>query len=143
MGSYIIKCERAETDEAGNVTAVYCTADLETRDNNPVDGRKVKGTIHWVSAKHFVKADVNVYDLLFTKADINDLEEGESYLDYLNPDSLREYKACVMEEALADAKAGDKFQFVRLGYFSRDSKSEGMRFNRTVTLKDTWAKKKG
>lgn len=143
MGAYIIKCLRAETDENGRVTTLICTADLETRDNNPVDGRKIKGTVHWVSASRNVRADVNVYDLLFTKADINSLEEGENYLDYLNPESLKAYKNCVMEESLADAAPGDKFQFVRLGYFCRDSKSEGLTFNRTVTLKDTWSKKKG
>lgn len=142
MGAYIIKCERAITDENGNVTEIHCTADLETGCGNPVDGRKVKGTVHWVSAKENVTADVNVYDLLFTKANINDLDEGEYYLDYLNPESLREYKNCVMEASVGDAKIGDKFQFVRLGYFCRDSKADKLTFNRTVTLKDTWAKKK-
>lgn len=142
MGAYIIKCVKAETDENGVVTRIICTADLETKNGNPVDGRKVKGTIHWVSASENVKADANVYDLLFTKANINDLSEGEYYLDYLNPESLKEYKNCVMEKSLAEAKPGDKFQFVRLGYFCRDSKSENMVFNRTVTLKDTWSKKK-
>ena len=142
MGAYIIKCVKAETDENGVVTRIICTADLETKNGNPVDGRKVKGTIHWVSASENVKADANVYDLLFTKANINDLSEGEYYLDYLNPESLKEYKNCVMEKSLAEAKPGDKFQFVRLGYFCRDSKAENMVFNRTVTLKDTWSKKK-
>lgn len=141
MGAYIIKCNAVETDDDGNVKTIFCSADLETANGNPIDGRKIKGTVHWVSAKHFVEADANIYDLLFTKANINDLDEGEYYLDYLNPDSLKEYKNCVMEEALSEAAPGDKFQFVRLGYFCRDSKSEGLSFNRTVTLKDTWSKK--
>ncbi len=140
MGAYIIKCEKAITDENGVVKELLCTADLETGNGNPVDGRKIKGTVHWVSARENVSAKVNLYDKLFVKENINDLEEGENYLDYLNPDSLKVYENCYLEKSLSCAKPLEKFQFVRLGYFCRDSKNEGLTFNRTVTLKDTWAK---
>ncbi len=140
MGAYIIKCNEVVTDENGNVTEILCTADLETANGNPIDGRKIKGTVHWVSAKHAVSAKVNLYEHLFLKENVGDIEEGENYLDYLNPDSLRVYENCKLEESLGEAEKGDKFQFVRLGYFCRDSKADDMVFNRAVTLKDTWSK---
>ncbi len=140
MGAYIIKCNEVILDEEGNVKEILCTADLETKNNNPADGRKIKGTIHWVSSCHSVSAKVNLYENLFTKENLNDLEEGENYLDYLNPDSLKVYENCKLEESLKEAKVGDKFQFVRLGYFTKDSKAEDLTFNRAVTLKDTWSK---
>lgn len=140
MGAYIVKCNEVITDEAGNVKEILCTADMETKNGNPVDGRKIKGTIHWVSAHHAVDAKVNLYENLFLKENLGDLPEGENYLDYLNPDSLKVYENCKLEESLKDANIGDKFQFVRLGYFTKDSKAKELTFNRAVTLKDTWSK---
>ena len=139
MGAYIVKCNEVIKDSDGNITELRCTADLETGNGNPVDGRKIKGTIHWVSAKYAVDATVRLYDYLFTLENVNDVPEGTNYLDYLNPNSLTELTGCKMEPALAGAKAGDKFQFVRTGYFCKDSKDEGV-FNQIVGLKDSWAK---
>ena len=139
MGAYIVKCNEVIKDSDGNITELRCTADLETGNGNPVDGRKIKGTIHWVSAKYAVDATVSLYDYLFTLENVNDVPEGTNYLDYLNPNSLTELTGCKMEPALAEAKAGDKFQFVRTGYFCKDSKDEGV-FNQIVGLKDSWAK---
>ena len=139
MGAYIVKCNEVVKDEQGNVVELRCTADLETGNGNPVDGRKVKGTIHWVSAKYAIDATVRLYDYLFTLEYVNDVPEGTNYLDYLNPNSLTELHNCKLEPALAEAKTGDKFQFVRTGYFCKDSKDEGV-FNQIVGLKDSWAK---
>ena len=139
MGAYIVKCNEVVKDEQGNVVELHCTADLETGNGNPVDGRKVKGTIHWVSAKYAIDATVRLYDYLFTLENVNDVPEGTNYLDYLNPNSLTELHNCKLEPALAEAKTGDKFQFVRTGYFCKDSKDEGV-FNQIVGLKDSWAK---
>lgn len=139
MGAYIVKCNEVIKDGEGNVVELHCTADLETGNDNPVDGRKIKGTIHWVSAKYAIDATVRLYDYLFTLENVNDVPEGTNYLDYLNPNSLTELTGCKLEPALADAKVGDKFQFVRTGYFCKDSKDEGV-FNQIVGLKDSWAK---
>ena len=139
MGAYIVKCNEVVKDEQGNVVELRCTADLETGNGNPVDGRKVKGTIHWVSAKYAIDATVRLYDYLFTLENVNDVPEGTNYLDYLNPNSLTELPGCKLEPSLAEAKTGDKFQFVRTGYFCKDSKDEGV-FNQIVGLKDSWAK---
>ena len=139
MGAYIVKCNEVVKDEQGNVVELRCTADLETGNGNPVDGRKVKGTIHWVSAKYAIDATVRLYDYLFTLENVNDVPEGTNYLDYLNPNSLTELTGCKLEPSLAEAKTGDKFQFVRTGYFCKDSKDEGV-FNQIVGLKDSWAK---
>ena len=139
MGAYIVKCNEVVKDEQGNVVELRCTADLETGNGNPVDGRKVKGTIHWVSAKYAIDATVRLYDYLFTLENVNDVPEGTNYLDYLNPNSLTELHNCKLEPSLAEAKTGDKFQFVRTGYFCKDSKDEGV-FNQIVGLKDSWAK---
>ena len=139
MGAYIVKCNEVVKDEQGNVVELRCTADLETGNGNPVDGRKVKGTIHWVSAKYAIDATVRLYDYLFTLENVNDVPEGTNYLDYLNPNSLTELTGCKLEPALAEAKTADKFQFVRTGYFCKDSKDEGV-FNQIVGLKDSWAK---
>lgn len=139
MGAYIVKCNEVIKDSEGNVIELHCTADLETGNGNPVDGRKIKGTIHWVSAKYAIDATVRLYDYLFTLENVNDVPEGTNYLDYLNPNSLTELTGCKLEPALADAKVGDKFQFVRTGYFCKDSKDEGV-FNQIVGLKDSWAK---
>ena len=139
MGAYIVKCNEVVKDEQGNVVELRCTADLETGNGNPVDGRKVKGTIHWVSAKYAIDATVRLYDYLFTLENVNDVPEGTNYMDYLNPNSLTELTGCKLEPSLAEAKTGDKFQFVRTGYFCKDSKDEGV-FNQIVGLKDSWAK---
>ena len=139
MGAYIVKCNEVIKDSDGNVVELHCTADLETGNGNPVDGRKIKGTIHWVSAKYAIDATVRLYDYLFTLENVNDVPEGTNYLDYLNPNSLTELTGCKLEPALADAKVGDKFQFVRTGYFCKDSRNEGV-FNQIVGLKDSWAK---
>ncbi len=139
MGAYIIKYQDIVKDEAGNVVEIHCTADLETGNGNPADGRKIKGTIHWLSAKYAIDATVRLYDYLFTLENVNDVPEGTNYMDYLNPNSLTELTGCKLEPSIADAKPGDKFQFVRMGYFCKDSKNEGV-FNQIVTLKDTWAK---
>ena len=139
MGAYIVKCNEIIKDEQGNVVEIHCTADLESGNGNPVDGRKIKGTIHWVSAKHAVDATIRLYDYLFTLENVNDVPEGTNYLDYLNPNSLTELTGCKVEPALAEAQSGDKFQFVRTGYFCKDSKDEGV-FNQIVGLKDSWAK---
>ena len=139
MGAYIVMCNEVVKDEQGNVVELHCTADLETGNGNPVDGRKVKGTIHWVSAKYAIDATVRLYDYLFTLENVNDVPEGTNYLDYLNPNSLTELTGCKLEPSLAEAKTGDKFQFVRTGYFCKDSKDEGV-FNQIVGLKDSWAK---
>jgi glutaminyl-tRNA synthetase len=142
--AYFVKCTSATRDpNTGEVTEVRCTHDPATRGGDAPDGRKVKGTIHWVSAPHAIEAEVRLYDHLFTKADPDDVPEGANYLTNLNPDSLVILKSCRLEPSLARAKPGDRFQFERLGYFcadSVDSKPGAPVFNRTVTLRDTWAK---
>ena len=137
MGVYLVKCEEVVKDAEGNVVELRCTADLETRNGNPADGRKVRGTIHWVSAAHAVDADIMLYENLFSLVDVNAVPEGTNYLDYLNPNSLTALKHCKLEASLADAKTGDRFQFVRMGYFCKDSRHENT-FNRVVTLKDSF-----
>ena len=110
---------------------------LRLDDTNPADGRKVKGTIHWVSADHAVDAEVRLYDKLFTEANMNAIPEGSDYKDYLNPESVVVRKGCKLEESLKDAKPGEKFQFVRTGFFTPDSKNPGV-YNRVVTLRDSF-----
>ncbi|HIX33022.1 MAG TPA: glutamine--tRNA ligase/YqeY domain fusion protein [Candidatus Gemmiger avium] len=139
MGAYIVRCDEVVCDEAGNVTELRCTADLESGNGNPVDGRKVKGTIHWVSRRHAVDARVRLYDNLFTLENMGDLPEGAGYQDYLNQDSVTELPNAKLEASLADAKPGERFQFVRMGYFTPDSRNEGV-WNRIVTLKDSFSK---
>lgn len=139
MGAYIVKCESFDTDENGNVTKLYCTADLETSNGNPVDGRKIKGTIHWVSAEHCIDADIMQYDRLFTIENPSVLPDGENYLDYLNPNSATKFSGCKLEESLKDAKPGDKFQFVRTGYFCKDTRNADT-FNSIVSLKESKSK---
>ena len=139
MGAYIVKCEGVERDEAGNIAAIRCTADLETRDGMPADGRKVRGTIHWVSAKYAVEAEADLFGNLFTLEDVNDMPEGTTYDDFVDPQSRVHLTGCRLEPSLADAAPGERFQFVRLGYFCRDTKNPAV-FNRTVSLKDSYAK---
>ena len=138
MGAYIVKCNEVITDENGEVVELRCTADLETGNGMPVDGRKVRGTIHWVSAEHAIDADCYLYDNLFTLENTGDVPEGTNYLDYLNPDSLRKLEGCKLEPSVADVPVGTRMQFVRMGYYIKDAE-EG-RYNRIVTLKDSFAK---
>lgn len=138
---YLIKCEEVVKDAEGNVVELHCTYDPESAGGSSSDGRKVKGVIHWVSVADAVPAEVRLYDNLFAKENPDDVEEGKVFTDYLNTNSLV-VKTAYCERSLADAKCGDKFQFERVGYFcvDKDSTSEKLVFNRTVTLKDTWAK---
>jgi len=136
MSGYIIKCGDIIKNEDGSVKEIHCTADLETGTGTPTD-RKVKGTIHWLSAAYAKDADVVLYDRLFTEENMNDLPEGKTYMDYLNPTSADKLTGIKVEPALADAKPGEKFQFVRIGYFAKDTKNPGT-FNRVVSLKDSY-----
>ena len=138
---YLIKCEDVVKDEAGNIVELRCTYDPESAGGGSSDGRKVKGVIHWVSAADAVEAEVRLYDNLFAKENPDDVEEGKTFTDYLNPTSLV-VKRALCERSLGEAKEGDRFQFERVGYFcvDKDSTAEKLVFNRTVTLKDTWAK---
>ena len=141
MGAYIVRCDDVVTDENGRVVKVLCTADLETGNGNPADGRKIKGTIHWLDAETAETCDIRLYDRLFTLENVAEIPESKTYSDYINPDSLKRMTGCKVEPCLKDAKPGDKFQFVRLGYFCADSKYAGS-FNRIVTLRDSFAKAK-
>lgn len=136
MGSYIVKCGEIVTNEDGTVKEIHATADLVTGTNAPTD-RKVKGTIHWLSAKYAADTTVVMYDRLFTEENMNDLPEGKSYVDFLNPESAVRIENVKVEPALAEAKPGEKFQFVRIGYFSKDTKNDNT-FNRVVSLKDSY-----
>ena len=136
MGSYIVKCGEIVTNEDGTVKEIHATADLVTGTNAPTD-RKVKGTIHWLSAKYAADTTVVMYDRLFTEENMNDLPEGKSYVDFLNPESAVRIENAKVEPALAEAKPGEKFQFVRIGYFSKDTKNANT-FNRVVSLKDSY-----
>jgi glutaminyl-tRNA synthetase len=140
--AYIIKCESVVKDPVtGLVTEVHCTYDPETKSGSSQSDRKVKGTIHWVSAPHAVAIEARLYENLFSKENLNDLGEGENYLDYLNPGS-REVVSGFAEPCLGTAPHGERYQFERLGYFymDDDSKPEQLVVNRTATLRDTWAK---
>jgi glutaminyl-tRNA synthetase len=139
--AYIIKCEGFKKDERGEITEVYCTYDEATRSGGPEADRKVKGTLHWVSAKHAVEAEVRLYDRLFSDPDPAGHKDKKP-VDFLNPESLKVITGYV-EPSLKDAKALDHFQFQRLGYFNvdPDTTSEKLVFNRTVTLRDNWSKK--
>lgn len=141
--AYFIKCVGVTKDpKTGEATEIRCTYDPATRGGNAPDGRKVKGTIHWVSAAHAVNAEVRLYDHLFTKPDPDDVPEGQDYRANLNPNSLVVLKDAKLEPSLASAAAGARFQFERLGYFcmDKDSSPGKLVFNRSVTLRDTWAK---
>ena len=144
--AYFITCREAVLDDAGNVVELRCVYDPESKGGQSPDGRKVKGTIHWVSAAHAISAEVRLYEQLFAVENPNAAAEGQTFLDYLNPESFKKVEA-KLEPALASFKAGDKMQFERLGYFCKDKDSTNALavFNRTTTLRDTWAKqeKKG
>ncbi|HNZ14074.1 MAG TPA: glutamine--tRNA ligase, partial [Anaerolineaceae bacterium] len=136
--AYFIKCESVVKDEAGNIVEIHCTYDPTTRGGDAADGRKVKATLHWVSAAHAIPAEVRIYDRLFNNPDP---ETSGDFIADLNPNSLI-IKNALLEPSLRDAQSGDRFQFERLGYFCADwdSKPEKLLFNRTVSLKDEWAK---
>ncbi len=141
---YFVTCTGVEKDDAGHVTAVRCTYDPKTRGGQSPDGRKVRGTIHWVSAAHALEAEVRIYDTLFSKEDPDNTDQGEDYRSHLNPDSLEVLTDCYVEPSLADAAnvPGARYQFERLGYFCVDPDTTGGRlvFNRAVGLRDSWAK---
>ena len=147
--AYFITCVDVVKDASGEIVELRCSYDPATRGGQAPDGRKVKGTLHWVSAAHALEAEVRLYEVLFSKEDPNEVEEGKDLLSNLNPHSLEVVTAWV-EPSLAGAPPGSRYQFERLGYFCVDPDSTGstgqrLVLNRTVTLRDTWAKiaKKG
>jgi glutaminyl-tRNA synthetase len=142
--AYLVTCKEVVKDENGNVTALICTYDPETKGGNAPDGRKVKGTIHWVNIRDCLSAQVRLYDRLFTDEDPE--KGGRDFTRNLNPASLEILNGCKLEKGLADARPEQVFQFERLGYFcldAGDSTDKAPVFNRTVTLRDTWAKVTG
>lgn len=140
--AYFITCQEVIKDASGNIVELRCTYDPATKGGDSPDGRKVKATLHWVSAKDCLNAQVNLYEHLFTKQNPEDVEDGTDWTDNLNPESLKTIDNCKVEPSLASAKPLDRMQFERLGYFCVDtqSKSDALIFNRTVGLKDEWAK---
>jgi glutaminyl-tRNA synthetase len=139
---YLITCQNVVKDPEGNVVELHCTYDPETRGGNTPDGRKVKSTIHWVSAANAVDAEVRLYDNLFNKENPDEVEEGQDFTANLNPNSLEVLTGCKVEPSLRDAASGARYQFERMGYFCADSDSAPGKpvFNRTIGLRDTWAK---
>lgn len=140
--AYFIKCDEVIKDAEGNIIELHCSYDPASKGGNSPDGRKVKGTIHWVSAEHAIDAEVRLFDRLFSKENPDDVEEGQTFLDNMNPDSLQVLQNCKLEPELGKAKVMDKMQFERLGYFcvDKDSTPEHLVFNRACTLKDSWSK---
>jgi glutaminyl-tRNA synthetase len=140
--AYFITCTEVVKDESGQVVELHCTYDPATRGGDAPNGRKVKSTLHWVSAPHAIEAQVRLYDHLFTKENPDNAPEGKDFKSNLNPNSLEVLTSCQVEPSLAQAKQLDRYQFERLGYFcvDPDSSAERLMFNRTVTLRDTWAK---
>ena len=138
-GAYFVKCVGYDTDENGEVTAVHCTYDPESKGGNSPDGRKVKGTLHWVSAKNSIDFEARLYDRLFVNPNPSDESSG-SFKDNLNPDSLTILSGCKLEDGITDLKVGDTFQFMRQGYFCIDTTSteDKIVFNRTVALNSSW-----
>lgn len=136
MGAYIVRCDEVQKDAEGNITEIRVSADLETGCGMPSDGRKIKGTIHWLSAKYAEQARVMHYDKLFTIKNVADIPKDKTYNDYLNPSSAKEITGAIVEPNV-DRTPGQRYQFVRLGYYVADSKNPGT-FNRTVTLKDSY-----
>jgi glutaminyl-tRNA synthetase len=144
--AYLVTCREAIKDPAtSEVLELHCTYDPETRGGDPKNGRKVKGTLHWVSAEHAVPAEVRVYDRLFAKPDPDALEEGQDFTDNINPNSMETLTGCWVEPSLKEFALGTSFQFMRLGYFSVDPDStvDRLVFNRTISLRDTWSKTEG
>ena len=140
--AYFIKCESTVKDDSGEIVELRCTYDPETKGGDAPDKRKVRGTLHWVSARHASDATVCLYGRLFMKENPDNVEEGRTFLDYINPDALEELKGCKVEPSLKDSSPGKHFQFLRHGYFCEDTDStaDALIFNRTVPLRDTWAK---
>ena len=140
--AYFIKCNEAVKDEDGNITELHCIYDPDTKGGDAPDGRKVKATLHWVSAMHSIPAEVRLYSHLFIKENPLKFEEGEDFKDSLNPESLKILKNCRLEPSLSDVRPGEVFQFERLGYFcvDPDSSDKNKIFNRSATLKDDWVK---
>lgn len=140
---YFIRCEEVVKDHSGKVVELRCTYDPATRGGNAPDGRKVKGTIHWVEASSAVRGEVREYDRLFKVPNPDDVEDGHDFLENLNPESLRVLDGCMLEPGLAQLPAESRVQFERLGYFCSDWRDHAAGkpvFNRTVGLKDSWAK---
>ncbi|MGW8181990.1 MAG: glutamate--tRNA ligase family protein, partial [bacterium] len=142
--AYFITCVDVVKDEqTGEIVEVHCEYDPATRGGDSPDGRKVRGTLHWVSTRHSLEAEVRLYDRLFTKPNPDETAEGEDYRSNLNPNSLEILKPCWVEPSLAGAEGGTRFQFERLGYFcvdAVDSSPDALVFNRTVALRDSWAR---
>ena len=141
--AYFVKCVAVEKDAKGEITEIHCTYDPATRGGDAPDQRKVKATLHWVCASHSLEAEVRLYGTLFTKEDPNDVEDGNEFTDYLNPKSIEVLSSCRVEPGLKNAAPGSRHQFERIGYFcvdSADSTPGRLVFNRTVTLKDEWAR---
>jgi glutaminyl-tRNA synthetase len=141
--AYIIRCVDVIKDsQTGEIKEVHCTYDPQTRSGMPEARRKVKGTLHWVSARHAVRAEARIYDHLFCKIDPDAADPGQTFLDNLNPNSLEILRDCCLEPSLKSATLGSQYQFERLGYFcvDPDSQTNALVFNRTVPLRDTWAK---
>ncbi len=140
--AYFITCKDVVKDDSGQIVELHCTYDPATRGGDAPDGRKVKSTLHWVSASHAVEAEVRLYDHLFSKEYPDDVAEGEDFKSNLNPNSLEILSSCFVEPSLSKAKPGSRFQFERMGYFcvDPDSSEDKLVFNRTVSLRDTWAK---
>jgi glutaminyl-tRNA synthetase len=142
--AYFIKCVGVvKNPDTGEIEELRCTYDPETRGGGAPDGRQVKATLHWVSAAHALPVEVRLYDRLFTKANPSEDKEGEDFRAFINPHSLELLKPCYVEPGLADAAPGSSYQFERLGYFcvdAKDSRKGALVFNRTVTLRDVWAK---
>ena len=141
MGAYIVKCNEIVKNEDGTVKEIRCTADLETGNGMPADGRKVKGTIHWLSERYAEDTEIALYDFLFDIENTADIPEDKTYDDYLNKSSVNKLSGCKVEACLKDAQKGERFQFVRVGYFVKDTKNENT-FNRIVGLKDSFPKNK-
>jgi glutaminyl-tRNA synthetase len=140
--AYFIKCVNVVKDKNGDVVELRCTYDPATRGGDSPDGRKVKATIHWVSAAHALEAEVRLYDHLFKTPNPDNTSDGETFLDHLNPNSLEIISPCFVEPSVKSAEVGSRFQFERNGYFAvdPDSRDSNLVFNRAVSLKDSWAR---
>ncbi|MCQ2386371.1 MAG: glutamine--tRNA ligase, partial [Clostridia bacterium] len=140
MGAYILKCEELVKNEDGSLKEIRCSCDLETGNGMPKDGRKIKGTIHWLSREYAVDATVMLYEKLFNLENVADMPEDKTYGDYLNLDSVEKLENAKLEPCMADVKPGERFQFVRIGYFIKDTKRDNT-YNRIVGLKDSYPQK--
>jgi glutaminyl-tRNA synthetase len=142
LGTYYLTCTKVVKDEAGNIIELRCTYDPESRGGQTPDGRKVRGTLHWVSSAHALPAEVRLYDTLFLKENPSEVEKGKDFTSNLNPNSLQVLLNCLVEPGLAGAQVSSRFQFLRQGYFcvDPDSTADKLVFNRTVSLRDSWGK---